>query len=374
MTLGAVRRAFVTFLFVLAICRSSVAMADDPSRAAFKVGVIVPLSGPLADYGIAIRNGFGLAKSDNPTAFKNVEIVYQDSSYDGKTTLNAFNALFARGDINLYYVWGVTPNETLLPILASRGLPVVSETTVKASIVGKPLAVRAAPTGEMTARVLSKQLLQRGYRSLGVLLVDIPYYRDIFAALKSQLASEGVHVDLIDTFTPDVSDFKTVIAKLKSKNYEAIGVFLLNDQVVTYYRQAIALKFGVPTFGAGIHDSQELISRAGKGAEGALFVGYDVVPTFRSRWMNLYKDDSRVGSGANAFDTAVMIGDLFSDGESAKLSAVDIVTRFASFKERQGVSGQFGFKETSDAGKHFDFPLSARVVQGGRIVPVSDSH
>jgi ABC-type branched-subunit amino acid transport system substrate-binding protein len=355
--------------FSLILFARFLAVAQDNQARVFRVGAIVPLTGPVADYGVAVKNGFELAKSDHPATFKNVEIVYQDSSYDGKTAVNAFNALFARGDINLYYVWGVTPNETLLPILAARSLPVISETTIKASIVGKPLAVRAAPTGEMTARELTSHFVKQGYRSIGVLMVDIPYYRDIYEALKFQLASTGVQLDLIDTFATDASDFKTVIARIRSKSYGAIGVFLLNDQVVTYYRQAFALKFGTPTFGASIHDSQELITRAGPGAEGAFFVGHDVVPNFRDRWLSLFKDDARVGNGANAFDTAVMIGELFGDGRSSKLSASEVVARFASITKRNGVSGAFGYVETQDAGKHFDLPLSAKVVRQGRIEP-----
>jgi ABC-type branched-subunit amino acid transport system substrate-binding protein len=357
----------VTPLVVLFALQAS---ADESNRGVFWVGVIAPLTGPVADYGVAVKNGFELAKSDHPAIFRNVEFVYNDSGYDGKTSINAFNALFARGDINLYYVWGVTPNETLLPILAARNLPVISETTIKASIVGKPLAVRAAPTGEMTARELKSHFAKQGYRSIGVLMVDIPYYRDIYESLKTQLGSSGVQMDLIDTFAPDASDFKTVIAKIRSKSYEAIGVFLLNDQVVTYYRQAFALKFSTPTFGASIQDSQQLITRAGPGAEGTFFVGHEVLPAFRDRWFSLYRDDARVGNGANAFDTAMMIGDLFGDGRSAMLSASEVISRFATIKKRSGVSGEFGYAETPEAGKHFDLPLSPKVVRQGRIEPV----
>ncbi len=340
-------------------------------HSSFRLGAIVPLTGPLADYGAAVRNGFELARREHPGAFKGVEIIYQDSSYDGKTALNAFNALFARGDIDLYYVWGVTPNEALLPVLAARGLPVISETTLKSSMVGRSLAIRAAPTGDMTARVLSAELLRRGYRSIGMLLVDIPYYQDIVQALGGYLRQGGASLEIVDTLSPDASDFRTIIARSKSKRHDAIGVFLLSDQILTYYRQATALRFAVPTFGASIHDSQELINRAGPGVEGALFVGYDVEPAFRDRWLALFKDDARMGCGANAYDTALVIGELFGAGKGHGLTSAAIIARFATVSQRRGVSGEFGYAETADGGKHFDLPLSIRVVRNGRIEPVS---
>jgi branched-chain amino acid transport system substrate-binding protein len=349
---------------------SSAALAQTAAQQPFRLGAVVPLAGPLADYGAAVRNGFEAAKKDYPEKFRNIDIVYQDSSYDGKTSLNAFNALFARGDVDLYYVWGVTPNETLLPVLNARKLPVISETTLKSSLVNMPLAIRASPSGDMTAKVLSEQLLRRGSRSIGVLLVDIPYYRDIAEALKGYLERGGAKLEIIDTYAPDANDFKTVIAKLKARHYDAVGVFLLNDQIITYYRQAFTLKYTAQSFGAGIHDSQDLMSRAGPGAEGAFLIGYDVTDAFRKRWIAEYGDDSRIGSGANAYDTAIMIADLFGDGRSHGLSPSEIVPRFAGILQRQGVSGTFGYADTPDAGKHFDLPLSARVVQNGRIVPI----
>lgn len=58
---------------------------------------------------------------------------------------------------------------------------------------------------------------------------------------------------------------KTLIAKLRSQNHAVLGVFLLPDQIVTFYRQAETLRFKVPTFGASIHDNQDLIKQAGYG-------------------------------------------------------------------------------------------------------------
>jgi ABC-type branched-subunit amino acid transport system substrate-binding protein len=183
------------------------------------------------------------------------------------------------------------------------------------------------------------------------------------------LQREGARLEIVDTYAPDANDFKTVLAKLKSRQYDAIGVFLLNDQVITYYRQALALKYSVQSFGASIHDSQVLMTQAGPGAEGALLIGYDVIDSFRGRWLARYGNDSRIGAGANAYDTAVMMADLFGNGGSHGISPTEIVSRFQKVGEHNGVSGTFAYAETSDAGKHFDFPLSGRVVKNGVIVP-----
>jgi len=44
-----------------------------------KVGFILPLSGPVSEYGVAAQNGVALAKEEHPDLFENVELVFDDS-------------------------------------------------------------------------------------------------------------------------------------------------------------------------------------------------------------------------------------------------------------------------------------------------------
>jgi ABC-type branched-subunit amino acid transport system substrate-binding protein len=171
----------------------------------------------------------------------------------------------------------------------------------------------------------------------------------------------------VQLFNPDDTDFRTTITKIRKRGYDALGVFLLNDQVVTFYHQAATLQYTPQTFGAAIHDNQQLITRAGPTSEGAFFVGYDVQPEFEARWRKEFNDTSMIGVSANAFDTAVVIAELYGDGISAKLSAEQIIDRLRGISERRGVSGTFSFADSADAGKHIDFPLSLRIVQNGEI-------
>lgn len=357
-----------TFIVAILFLFTPSAQADTvPTPSPFTVGVIIPLTGPLSDYGNAIQKSFVFAEQTYPEKFKNIHFIYQDSAYDGKTALSALQSLVNAGGVDLYYTWGVTPNESLLPVLKTRKLPVIAETSFKESVVGKPLAVRAAPTGDMTAKVLTEEITRREYRSVGIVLVDIPYYRDILRTLKTELEAAHIKLTIIEEVAADFNAFPTIITKLKQRAYDAVGVFLLNDQVITFYKEANSLNLKMPTFGAGIHDSQDLITQAGKGAEGAFFVGYDVEPDFQTKWLSVHGNDSRIGTIANAYDTAILIAELFADGHSTTLTPEAIVARFKTETLRKGVSGTFGYAESPDAGKHFDFPVSLRLVKNGKV-------
>jgi ABC-type branched-subunit amino acid transport system substrate-binding protein len=53
--------------FVLIFSNISQSFAEEK----FKVGVIAPLTGPLAEYGLAAKNGIELAQTTRPESFSN---------------------------------------------------------------------------------------------------------------------------------------------------------------------------------------------------------------------------------------------------------------------------------------------------------------
>jgi outer membrane PBP1 activator LpoA protein len=85
------RLVFISLLLSLLSFSSPCLSESHPDR--FVVGLILPLSGELADYGAALRRGFELAEEDAPERFKYLDLRYQDSQYDQKTALSAFRFL-----------------------------------------------------------------------------------------------------------------------------------------------------------------------------------------------------------------------------------------------------------------------------------------
>jgi ABC-type branched-subunit amino acid transport system substrate-binding protein len=92
-------RSIVPTFFIIFIVLVSFTLLTqaDQYKKRFKAGLIFPLSGAVADYGIALRNGFELEQEEKPEFFKKIEFIYQDSLYDEKSSLSAFYALEQRG-------------------------------------------------------------------------------------------------------------------------------------------------------------------------------------------------------------------------------------------------------------------------------------
>lgn len=342
--------------------------ADAPNKK-FTIGMIFPLSGGLADYGAAIQHGFEMAAEEAPEAFSHIELRYEDSKYDEKIALNAFNALEQKGGVSLYHTWGVSPNASILPVANSKHRPVIAETSMITAAKDRPYVIRASRTGYAAAEKLVEAFVKKGWKHVGVIVTQIPYYNDIAEALVSFGTSNGISVEIVDEVTPSEQEFRSVLLKLKNKKFDALGPLLLADQVVTFCSQARAVNFSYAMFGAHIHNSLELLSKCQPYSEGTLFPGMIVAKEFRDRYVAKYGTDMRLDSAADSYETAKIIGELFGNERSFALSADEIIEKFKSVSKDGSSVGELRYSETAQAGKAITFHEIALTYENGEIVP-----
>jgi ABC-type branched-subunit amino acid transport system substrate-binding protein len=107
---------------VIGVVWSAGVAAAEPVR----VGVSAPLSGVLAEYGTAVRNGITLAQSSDPTVNKHLKIVFEDSQWDPKTAVSAYHALVNNHKAQVIYNWGNPTSEAVIPIAERAGTPLIA--------------------------------------------------------------------------------------------------------------------------------------------------------------------------------------------------------------------------------------------------------
>src|SRR5512141_3177904 len=94
--------ALTAACMVLLTC--SIPLSRAHAEDAVRVGFVVPLSGPLAAFGAAIRNGVALALEDDPRASAAIEPLYEDSMYDSTQAVAAFQKLNSMEHVRMSYV------------------------------------------------------------------------------------------------------------------------------------------------------------------------------------------------------------------------------------------------------------------------------
>ena len=96
----------------------------------FRVGVSSALSGEVATFGTAAKNGIVLTTEENQQLFKNIDFIFRDDRYDAKTAVTIFNQLRTTGDIDLLFSVEVTPSEAIIPLAERYQFPVIANCTI----------------------------------------------------------------------------------------------------------------------------------------------------------------------------------------------------------------------------------------------------
>jgi branched-chain amino acid transport system substrate-binding protein len=331
----------------------------------FKIGISIPLSGALAEYGVAIKNGITLAVSDQPEKFENIEFVYQDNEYQPKTSVTVFNRSLDLDKVNLTFIWGNEPVLAVVPIAERRKHPTIVVSQDPSTAIGYRYTIRFLNPFNDYAQALIGELRKEKNENIGIVSVELSFFNNMTKALESNLKSVE-KITVIEKVLPSDYDFKTIIAKLGHQKFDAIGVFLLPAQVISFYRQLAESKVKLKTFGTTPFESKEVIKQSLGLMDGAVYSQINVSDQFQQKYLETYGEDIQIGYAANGYDFAVLVADLFGKLNSS-LSTEEILKAFMVTKKHQGVTGAYQFKITSEGDRYFQFDMAVKKIKSGKI-------
>ena len=324
-----------------------------------KIGVIAPLTGPLAEYGIAFKNGIELSNSQNGNS--NVQYIFEDNKWDSKEAISAFNKLVQIDGVDAVMNWGTPTSEAIAPIVKDT-VPFIAITTEPPITNLSPYIIRGGfnQPKDYIAQVW-KYLRSKNVKKIGVMKTDIVYLNSLFAELQKAKNSDE-SVTLIDNFNFEDADFKTSIGKISKDNYDAIGVFLVSGQVSTFYKQAKELGVAVPvTFGSDFFESQSEIDAAQGLMNGAVYANTGATEDFVNKYVAAFNNSSQMASAAYGYDLAKIFN-----------SAIDytskdtVLSSLKSVKNFSGVEGTLSYDE-SDGDRFFTKPTYLKTIVNNKI-------
>src|SRR5438552_2047597 len=122
------------------------------AQAPIKIGVIEPLSGPVAASGNYIRMGAEIARdwinAKGGVGGRKLELLIEDNKSDPKEAASAAEKLIVRDKVPaIMGAWGSSMTLAAMPKLEEYGVPMVVETSSAASITkrGNPWVFRISP-------------------------------------------------------------------------------------------------------------------------------------------------------------------------------------------------------------------------------------
>jgi branched-chain amino acid transport system substrate-binding protein len=245
-----------------------------------KVGLIQPLSGPVAASGNFVRMGAEIGRdwvnARGGVLGRKIELVVEDNKSDPKEAATAAEKLIVRDKVPVIIgAWGSSMTLAAMPKLEEYGVPMVVETSSAASITrrGNPWVFRISPPSEMEALGLEKQLAALGIKKYDFLAVNTDWGRGAVGAFGEVLKRGGAQAGTVEYMDQAATDLSAQLTKIKSSGADTLLVTTSVEQITLLLKQAQELRLNrrIVTTGGSSSPSQ-LIKHAGPAAEGSYHV------------------------------------------------------------------------------------------------------
>ena len=226
------------------------------AEGAFKIGVIGPLTGPAAAYGIAVQNGADLAvKEINAAGGANgvmLEMNAQDDEHDPQKSVNAYNTL---KDWGAQAIVGSTTSDPCIAVAAETSNDNMFQITPSGSAVEcvqNPNAFRVCFSDPDQGTASAKYIGENKMATKVAIIYDSSsvYSDGIRETFVSEAAGQGIEIVASEAFTADnKTDFSVQLDKAKEAGAELVFLPIYYQEASIILKQAADKEFAPIFFG-----------------------------------------------------------------------------------------------------------------------------
>ncbi|MBT6143009.1 ABC transporter substrate-binding protein [bacterium] len=212
----------ISFLAILAIALAGCTGAPTDGDGTFKVGVISPLSGGAAQYGLEQQRVFDytLDQINAGGGYRgtDVELVYEDGKCSGSDAVTAFQKLVDIDEVDVVTTLCSSESLAIAPLTESSQVLAVSATSSNPDIEGaSSFLYSLSYSDDLIGGAMLEQL--KGFKSVAIISEQNDYnigLKNIFEA------ALGDAVVASEMFEPTMTDFRNIIEKVSNAGVEAI--------------------------------------------------------------------------------------------------------------------------------------------------------
>lgn len=319
-----------------------------------KIGVNLELSGGVAAYGNAEKNGVELAveqiNADGGILGKKVKLVVKDNKSDNNEAATVAANLVTNDKV-VAVVGPATSGamKTVIPNMTKAKVPVITPSATDDSVTlqGKKVqdyVFRSCFQDSFQGIILAKYATENLKADKVAILADnsSDYAIGLTKAFKSEYKGDIVFEE---NFTQDDKDFQAILTKLKGKDFDAIYVPGYYTQAGLIIKQARELGIDKPIIGADGFGDEKMVQTAGVANVNNVFYSAhfstqapanDKVQPFIDAYKKKYNEEPSAFN-ALAYDSVYMIKQAIEDQKSADSAA--ITKGLANLKDFEGVTG-----------------------------------
>lgn len=237
-----------------------------------KIGVMLPFTGPLSEFGGNFQNAADLAAKHLADAGVPVELVYADTQTSAIPAVEAARKLV---DVDqVFAVIGAAASGVTIPIAQSvtipKQIPQVSYASTSPLISllpddqGKNFLYRTCPSDALQGVVLGRLAAEQGYKTASVIFVNNPYGQGLTDVFKASFEQQGGKV--LVTVPHDEAAAPTYVAELRKAaegNPDVLVAISYPGHATIYLREAFEGNFFSKFLFVDGTKSEEIIAAVG---------------------------------------------------------------------------------------------------------------
>lgn len=316
---------FVMCFALLAGCTKKETPASEaPSEAPsepIKVGVIAPLTGDVATYGIAVRDAVKLyidtLNDAGGVGGRQVELVIYDDKGDATEATNAYNKLTTSDDV-VAIIGSVTSTPTIAvaQISAADNVPMITGTATHPDVTtyGNNM-FRSCFLDPFQGTTMVNFAVSQGYETAGVIYnMSDAYSTGLYESFVAAAQEKGLEIVATESYGKGDADFKSQLTNIASKSPDCLFV---PDYYNTVYMLATQIKeVGMDTVMLGVDGTDGVLAIEGVDAsvlEGMYFANHystedpsEIVQNFLAAYEATYNETPNA-LAALGYDAAMIL-------------------------------------------------------------------
>lgn len=353
---------------VLLLVTATIALATASPAAEIRIGVAEALTGPVAKYGVPIRNGFALAAEEinakGGIKGNKIELIIEDEQGKKEEAINVFKKFIFKD--RTLAIFGPTLSNSAFaadPIANAQKTIVfgTSNTAEGITAIGPYVFRNSIAEADILPKVVGVAKKKLGLKKVAILYGnDDSFTKSGYDVFKRVVEQEKLQVLTTETFAKGDIDFSAQLTKIKNLNPDAIICSALVEEAANIILQA--RKLGMPErirfIGGNGFNSAKLMEIAGKAAEGSISGSpwfLDDPSAKNQEFVRAYTAKFSIPPdqfAAQAYDALYIMAEGI---KAAKLSGnlekdrTALRNALAKVKNFKGVGGLFSFNENRDA-------------------------
>ncbi len=363
------KNIIIAIVVVVVILFAAYIVFRQSQQTSLKIGVVGPLTGNQASYGIGAKEGIDLAFNEVGSVAvqgRKIELVYEDTAGEVKNAVSAVQKLInVDGVVALVSIGPSQEAVALAPVAENSKTPLYTVVSQAPDLTDAgDYVFRGMPEISGLGSRIAEVSFGTGLRRAGIIVASYNQATvDAVKAFKDKFETLGGKVVATETYGKDTAGFKTYLEKVSVKKPDVIFLSSLTNDVAIILKQKQELGTKHLFVSLGGAEDQKVVDVARDGSEGLIFTTFNgFAPESFATLIENATGGKLKRWNVEGYEALRFLAQAL--GRAKVLDRSSVRDAMASIKEFNGVTQVIKFDEKGNASRE----VYVKVIRNGQFV------